>query len=91
MNISFNIDGVQEGKTYTLEFTIREGVATTPATRSTSSKSNKSKPKEKKDEAPSLDEFEPEAPKLEEPKPKTKPEDIKIESSFGDGRIDPKG
>jgi hypothetical protein len=81
MKITFEIDEVQEGKNYVVEFCVSENGVTKKSTTT-----RKNTPKEKKKTGPSLDDFESDAPKLEEPK--KGPADFKVESSF-DGKINP--
>lgn len=83
MKITVEFEGVQEGKEYEFKFSL-----TSDGKVKTSSPRKKS---EKKDEPPTLEDHEPKAPTLEAPKleePKKTAKDFKVESSFGDKKLD---
>ena len=79
MNMTINIDGVQENKKYVLEFCLSsDGVVVM----SGNDPKPKNKPKKsKKDSGPSIDDFEVPAPSIDEIDAKSKPKEFKIASS----------
>ena len=90
MKLTFDLEGIQEGRKYVFEFCLSENgkvVGSTTAKTTTVKKTEK-----KKTGSPSLEDFEEKEnkpPKFEEPKIEHKPTEFKIESSFGTNKIEP--
>ena len=87
MKLTFELDGIQEGKNYTLDFCVSEdGSVKKTARRKTS------KEVDKKNDAPNLEKFEEnerqDIPKIEQPTKKKTMADFKVESSLGNNKID---
>ena len=88
MNLTINLEGIQEDKNYVLEFCLTsDGKKIVKG----KSPSPRKKTEKKEDGAPSIDDFSkptPPPPPSMGKAEQLKPSDIKIESSF-DGKIDP--
>lgn len=83
MKINIELDGIQEGKNYTIDFCVNGEKVTTRRSSSKNSSSKQDKKDDKK--GPSIEDFEKKEksnkPTLETPKVQ---QEFKVESSFGD-------